>query len=196
MTLLDRCARLALGLESVEVVLLERPTTGGGVRRTALVRLRGQGKEGRGEEVTFQQADLLETAPSVELFGGVATLAGLWARLDEAELFERAPRHDVVRSYRRWAFEAAALDLALRQAERSLTAASNLAGGGVEVDFAIHGQLERIDVEVAGLEERAEPPAQHLRRRRRLQGCELCSRHVTSVARATGALRVTAETFD
>lgn len=120
MTLLDQCARLALGLESVEVVLLERPTTGGGVRRTALVRLRGQGKEGCGEEVTFQQTDLLESAPSVELFVGVATLADLWARLDEAELFERAPRHDVVRSYRRWAFEAAALDLALRQAERSL----------------------------------------------------------------------------
>jgi hypothetical protein len=36
--------------------------------------------------------------------------------LGSQELFERAPEYDVVRNYRRWAFEAAALDLALRQA--------------------------------------------------------------------------------
>lgn len=120
MSLLDRCAQLALAIEAVEVAHLERPAAGGGVRRTALVRLCGQGKEGYGEEVTFQKADLLAGAPGADLFFGVATLADLWGRLDEAGLFEREPRHDVVRSYRRWAFEAAALDLALRQAGRSL----------------------------------------------------------------------------
>ena len=119
-SLLDRYARLPLVVADVEVTPLERPAAGDGARRTALVKLRGRGKEGCGEEVTFQEADLITDAPSAELFLGVATLADLWARLDGAELFEREPRHDVVRSYRRWAFEAAALDLALRQAERSL----------------------------------------------------------------------------
>jgi hypothetical protein len=32
------------------------------------------------------------------------------------DVFERAPEYEVVRNYRQWAFEAAALDLALRQA--------------------------------------------------------------------------------
>src|SRR5207245_10839643 len=45
---------------------------------------------------------------------------GEW--LDRAELFERPPLYAVVRSYRRWAVEAAALDLALRQAQRSFAA--------------------------------------------------------------------------
>lgn len=122
MSLLERCAQLPLAIESADVSKLERQAAGGGRRRTAIVRLRGRGKEGRGEEVTFQEADLLGAAPSPDLFLGVATLADLWERLDEADLFQREPQHDVVRSYRRWAFEAAALDLALSQSRLSLGA--------------------------------------------------------------------------
>lgn len=116
---IGRCARLALSIDSVEVVALERPATGGGARRTSLVRLRGLGEEGCGEDVTFQGADSLVRPPDDVLFSGVATLADAWVRLDQVDLFEREPQHDVVRSYRRWAFEAAALDLALRQAHLS-----------------------------------------------------------------------------
>lgn len=144
MSLLDRCAGLALVIETVDVAPLERPVAGGGVRRTALVRLGGQGKEGYGEEVTFQQADLLESAPDVELFLGVATLTDLWARLDDDALVEREPRHEVVRSYRRWAFEAAALDLALKQAGVSLPEA--LGREAEPVRFLVsprHGLLRR-----------------------------------------------------
>ena len=45
-------------------------------------------------------------------------------RLGELDLFPEAPRAEVYRNYRRWAFESAALDLALRQAGRSLAEVS------------------------------------------------------------------------
>ena len=120
MSLLDRCARLGLVIESVEVTPLERRAVGGGVRRTALVQLRGQEQEGGGEDVTFQMDDLLMGAPGRDLFLSVRTMADLWAWLDEANLFEREPQYEAVRGYRRWAFEAAALDLALKQGRLSL----------------------------------------------------------------------------
>src|SRR5947209_10658792 len=79
-------------------------------RTTAIVHLEGLGEHGYGEEVTFQAADLLPAGARTPwrysgAFDGFAL-----------GLFERAPEYDVVRHYRRWAFEAAALDLALRQA--------------------------------------------------------------------------------
>jgi L-alanine-DL-glutamate epimerase-like enolase superfamily enzyme len=83
------------------------------------VRLAGAGEAGLGEDVTFQDADRLRSAPARGVFA-VSTLGELWARLDAADLFERPPGFDVVRSYRLWALEAAALDLALRQAGASL----------------------------------------------------------------------------
>ena len=54
------------------------------------------------------------------MLSGVGTLAEAWERLDRLELFDRPPEHAVVRNYRRWAVEAAALDLALRQTGLSL----------------------------------------------------------------------------
>ena len=118
--MLDRLAELRLDIEAVDVARLERPTAGDGLRRTALIRLRGRGQEGLGEEVTFQELDLLTPVAKLDVLLGVATIADLWARLDEVDLFERPPEHDVARSYRRWAIEAAALDLALRQTDLSL----------------------------------------------------------------------------
>jgi hypothetical protein len=118
---LERLAGLALLVEAVDVQHLERPSAGGGPRRTAVARLTGGGVEGLGEEVTFQHDDLLRALPDHgQPFHGASTLAELWERLDDVDLFDREPRYDVVRSYRRWALEAAALDLALRQAGLSL----------------------------------------------------------------------------
>jgi hypothetical protein len=56
-------------------------------------------------------------------------LAGTWtlheysARLDELELWDAEPQMPAAVDYRRWAFESAALDLALRQAGRSFAEA-------------------------------------------------------------------------
>jgi len=110
---------LPLRVESLDVRQLARPALGGGVRRTAVVRLAGAGEAGLGEDVTFQDADRLREPPPVELVA-VSTLGELWSSLDAADLFGRPPEFDVVRSYRRWAVEAAALDLALRQAQTTL----------------------------------------------------------------------------
>ena len=79
-------------------------------RTTAIVHLEGLGEHGYGEEVTFQAVDRLPPSPRTPW-----RYAGPFDRFT-LELFERAPEYDVVRHYRRWAFEAAALDLALRQA--------------------------------------------------------------------------------
>jgi hypothetical protein len=86
-----------------------------GNRTTAIVHLEGGGEHGYGEEVTFQSADLLpESGPAPWSFAGSFSEFSSW--LESQELFAHAPQHEVVRNYRRWAYEAAALDLALRQA--------------------------------------------------------------------------------
>ncbi|MBA2522444.1 MAG: hypothetical protein H0V25_03845, partial [Solirubrobacterales bacterium] len=60
-------------------------------------------------------------AGPVHDFSGLHTLGELCARVGEIDLFEvAAPGMDASRNYRRWAYESAALDLALRQAGVSL----------------------------------------------------------------------------
>jgi hypothetical protein len=103
---------------TIELKSVTRRTSADAVRTTAIVHLEGAGKHGYGEEVTFQASDLLppsERAPW-EFAGSFGEFSRWLASLD---LFERAPHFDVVRNYRRWAFEAAALDLALQQAGAS-----------------------------------------------------------------------------
>ena len=88
-------------------------------RVTTTVVLDGDGETGEGEDVTY-------TASDHERFPVGATLAGTWSlhdysvRLDELELFDTEPQMAASGDYRRWAFESAALDLALRQSGRSL----------------------------------------------------------------------------
>lgn len=118
--MLDVLAHLPLHIEHVSLGRLARSSAAGGIRRTTLVRLRGNGQEGLGEDVTFQVADALATASALTVLSGVGTLAEAWDRLDRLELFDRPPEHAVVRNYRRWAVEAAALDLALLQTGLSL----------------------------------------------------------------------------
>jgi L-alanine-DL-glutamate epimerase-like enolase superfamily enzyme len=110
----DRWRELTVTIETRTVERLTRRTLAGS-RTTALVRLAGGGLEGVGEEVTFQTADLLAAAP-VQAWPFAGTLGELCETLAGRDLFDRPPRYAVVRLYRRWAFEAAALDLALRQA--------------------------------------------------------------------------------
>jgi hypothetical protein len=105
---------LPVSIERKTVTRLVRPSPGGH-RTTAIVELEGGGARGYGEEVTFQANDLLPASPRATWrFSGSFREFSLW--IASRDLFERAPEHAVVRNYRRWAFEAAALDLALRQA--------------------------------------------------------------------------------
>lgn len=118
--MLELLAELPLRIEDSSTERLARPSAAGGVRRTTLLRLRGDGREGQGEDVTFQTGDALATATGLAALYGVRTLGEVWSRLDRLDLFARPPEHAVVRNYRRWTVEAAALDLALRQAGLSL----------------------------------------------------------------------------
>jgi hypothetical protein len=81
----------------------------GWTRVTTTVVLAGDGESGEGEDVTYDAAEH-DGFPTELMLAGTWTLDDLSRRLDEFDLPD----------YRRWAFESAALDLALRQAGRSL----------------------------------------------------------------------------
>ncbi len=86
------------------------------------MRLVGAGADGLGEDVSVFREDgtaLHETWPSLPL-EGEWTLAGFCDHLATLELWPEPPELDVALRLRNWAFESAALDLALRQAGRSL----------------------------------------------------------------------------
>jgi hypothetical protein len=96
-------------------------------RLTTIVRLRGGGHEGIGEDVVYDAIDHIgqQDHGPPEGLAGKFSFAEFSDRLEEIDLFPAgAPvREDVSRAYRRWAFESAALDLALRQAGTNLAAA-------------------------------------------------------------------------
>src|SRR5687767_11164195 len=91
-------------------------------RITTHVRLVGDGTGGLGEDVSVFREDgtaLHETRPALGL-EGEWTLAGFCEHLATLELWPEPPEWDGALRFRQWAFESAALDLALRQAGRSL----------------------------------------------------------------------------
>ncbi|MBS1880001.1 MAG: hypothetical protein JST31_10835 [Actinobacteria bacterium] len=96
-------------------------------RLTTVVKLRGGGEEGVGEDVVYDAVDHIgqQTHGPPEGLAHAGTFEEFSKRLDGIDLFPAgAPeRADVSRDYRRWAFESAALDLALRQAGTNLAAA-------------------------------------------------------------------------
>jgi len=118
MSLYERIAGLELEVASLSTERLALDVSSGFTRVTTTLVLGGRDVEGRGEDVTYESADHDEF-PLPELRGRF-TLASFSAALEEVELFPREPRWPVSVEYRRFAFESAALDLALRQAGVSL----------------------------------------------------------------------------
>lgn len=91
-------------------------------RVTTHVRLAGAGTDGLGEDVSVFREDgtaLHETRPALPL-EGEWTLAGFCDHLATLPLWAQPPEWEAATRLRRWAFESAALDLALRQAGRPL----------------------------------------------------------------------------
>jgi hypothetical protein len=88
-------------------------------RVTTTVVLHGDGETGEGEDVTYTASDH-EHFPDGEMLAGTWSLHDYSVRLGGLELFDAEPQMAASRDYRRWAFEGAALDLALRQSGRSL----------------------------------------------------------------------------
>jgi hypothetical protein len=115
-------ADLPLTIEGHELERLEHQVSSDFTRVTTLVRLRGGGEEGIGEDVTYNGYDhewLASHGQTLPLVGEW-TLDSFSNHLAGLELFPSPPGMAAFLEYRRWAFESAALDLSLRQAGRSL----------------------------------------------------------------------------
>ncbi|WP_217912974.1 hypothetical protein [Miltoncostaea marina] len=123
MSTYDRIAGLPVRIDdyALEVRALE---LGPQMRRlTTVIRLRGDGEEGVGEDVCYDpvEHETQAAAGPVLPLAGSCTLDELSGLLDGIDLFHADPPSlDASRDYRRWAYESAALDLALRQAGRNL----------------------------------------------------------------------------
>ena len=118
-----RVAELPLLVDHCELVPLVRDTSGGFTKVSIVVRLSGGGHEGEGEDITWDQIDQIEQlrrAGDLAWLRGRRTLDEFSALLGLADLFPVEPIRQSARDYRRWAFESAALDLALRQNGLSL----------------------------------------------------------------------------
>jgi hypothetical protein len=118
MTLFERLRELALVVEEVRTERRSVEVSTEFTRVTTIVVLSGEGAEGRGEDVTYSAEDH-DWFPSLEAPGGT-TFGALSESLDALTLFAGEPKMAASLEYRRWAFESAALDLALQQAGMSL----------------------------------------------------------------------------
>jgi hypothetical protein len=121
-SLWPRLAGLPLVIEACEYERLHAVLAYEFERITTHVRLVGAGVDGLGEDVSVFREDgtaLHETRPTLPL-EGEWTLAGFCEHLATLELWPEPPEWDGALRYRQWSFESAALDLALRQAGRSL----------------------------------------------------------------------------
>ena len=93
-------------------------------RKSTIIHLRGLGEEGLGEDVVYDAVDheiAQRAGPSLPLAGDW-TLRSFSDHIASLDLFAEEPQRDVSRLYRVWAYESAALDLALRQAGEPLHA--------------------------------------------------------------------------
>ena len=119
----SKISQLQLEVESYGLQRLDSPTGSGFVRAATVIALHGgDGHEGLGEDVTYasEDHDALGAAGPYLRLTGRWTLEAFSAHLAGLDLFPEPPHAEVYRNYRTWAFESAALDLALRQAGLSL----------------------------------------------------------------------------
>ena len=117
-------AELPLRVEDYSLERLDANVRESSARVTSVIGLHGGGEEGLGEDVTYgvEDHDALHAAPRTLALAGSWTLGAFTEHVGRLDQFPRPPGHDAYRRYRNWAFESAALDLALRQAGEPLHA--------------------------------------------------------------------------
>ncbi len=118
----DTLAELAVEIDEYALEPMQASVSSDFERKSTVIRLRGAGEEGLGEDVTYDAVDhdILQAAGPTLPLAGRYTLAGFSAHLAEQQLFPQPPQREVSSRYRTWAYESAALDLALRQAGTTL----------------------------------------------------------------------------
>jgi hypothetical protein len=118
-SLWSRLGELKVQIDDVAVERRELAVSSEFTRVTTTVVLEGGGETGQGEDVTYTAEDHA-VFPSDVMLAGTWTVDGYSHHLDDVALWAAEPAMAASRDYRRWAFESAALDLALRQAGLSL----------------------------------------------------------------------------
>ena len=121
----ETLAGLELEIEEYALEPLQATVSSEFERKSTVIRLRGAGDEGIGEDVTYDAVDhdILQAAGPALPLAGRFTLASFCEHLAGLSLFPEPPQREVSSRYRTWAYESAALDLALRQARTTLHAA-------------------------------------------------------------------------
>ncbi|MEX2211834.1 MAG: hypothetical protein WD689_08755 [Gaiellaceae bacterium] len=122
MSLYERIAGLPVEIDSVALDRRAVETGSDFTRVTTVITLSGGGEEGVGEDVVYDGA-AHDDPPVPPVVGRWGSFDELSERLGTTELFREPPGSPVFAHYRRWGYESAALDLALRQAGRSLAEA-------------------------------------------------------------------------
>jgi L-alanine-DL-glutamate epimerase-like enolase superfamily enzyme len=118
----EQLAKLPLLIEQYSLDPLQAFVSSDFDRKSTVIRLSGAGEEGLGEDVTYDAVDheILQAAgPNLPL-RGQWTIGTFSEHIASLDLFPSEPQREVSRRYRVWAYESAALDLALRQAQTTL----------------------------------------------------------------------------
>jgi L-alanine-DL-glutamate epimerase-like enolase superfamily enzyme len=118
----EQLAELPLEIDGYSLEPLQANVSSDFERKTTVIRMHGAGEVGLGEDVTYASVDheiLQAEGPTLPLAGRFM-LGSFADRLAELELFPKPPDREVYERYRTWAYESAALDLALRQAQAPL----------------------------------------------------------------------------
>ncbi len=120
----EKLAALEVTIEDYSLEPLQATVSSDFERKSTVIRLRGRGEDGLGEDVTYDAVDhdILQAAGPTLPLAGTYTLATFCEHLAGLSLFPEPPQREVSERYRTWAYESAALDLALRQANTTLHA--------------------------------------------------------------------------
>ena len=114
-------AELPLQIEAYRLELLSAQLSADRVRRSTVIHLSGGSEEGAGEDATPIEDEQLAFAEARLELAGDWTIDSFSSHVAGLGLVpEATPYAAFMRSFRQWALESAALDLALRQAGRSL----------------------------------------------------------------------------
>jgi len=114
----DLVAELPVTIEEYELEGLAQNVSSDFERKTTVLHLRGSVEDGIGEDVVYDAVDhdVAQQAGPVLPLAGEWTMRSLSEHLASLDLFAEPPQREVSPLYRTWAYESAALDLALRQA--------------------------------------------------------------------------------
>jgi len=123
MSTFDALSDLPLQIESYDLETLRFAPSPEFERLTTVIQLEQGHLTGHGEDITYEALDAIALADAgtpLDLTGP-RTVGEFCELMGRTDLFPVAPEREVSRLYRRWAFESAALDLALKQANTELS---------------------------------------------------------------------------